>query len=97
MKQEVFSAFLHFDIEFYDTRKTGELLSRLNSDVATIKWAASGNMSVMVRSVLLMLGSFMILFQISWKLTLILIGVIPFYTLLTVIFGKINKNLAKTY
>ena len=97
MKKEIFSSFLYFDIEFYDTRKTGELLSRINSDVATIKWAASGNMSILIRSVLMCIGSFVLLFIICWELTLILISVIPIYTLLTIIFAGINKKLAKKY
>ena len=96
-KQDIFSSFIHFDIEFYDTRKTGELLSRINSDVATIKWAASGNMSVLIRDVLICIFSFILLFYINWKLTLILLSIVPLYIIVTILFGNINKNLAKKY
>lgn len=41
--------------------------------------------------------TFIMLFTSNWKLTLILISIVPWYTILTVIFGKTNKKLAQNY
>jgi len=97
MRQDVFSSFCLNDISFFDSRKTGELMSRLGSDISTIRWASSGNASILLRNILLLLGSFVLLFKISWKLTLVLLSIVPIYTILTILFGKLNKKLAKRY
>ena len=54
-------------------------------------------MSVLIRSVLMCIGSFILLFYINWKLTLILLSTVPLYIIVTIVFGSINKNLAKKY
>lgn len=97
MREDVFTSFCLNDITFYDSRKTGELMSRLNSDVATIKWASAGNASMLLRNILLLIGSFCLLFKISWKLTLVLLSIVPIYIILTILFGAMNKKLAKKY
>ena len=54
-------------------------------------------MSVLIRSTLMCIGSFILLFYINYKLTLILLSTVPLYILVTILFGKINKDLAKKY
>jgi len=97
MREDVFSSLCFNDISFYDSRKTGELMSRLGSDIPTIKWASSVNAFILFRNILLLIGSFVLLFKISWKLTLVLLSIVPIYTILTILFGKLNKRLAKRY
>lgn len=97
MKKELFRALLENDISFYDNKKTGELLSRLGSDIATIKWAASGNFSVFVRNIVVCIGSFVLLFTISWKLTLYVVLVIPLFAGFTIFYSFYAKRYSKLY
>jgi ABC-type multidrug transport system fused ATPase/permease subunit len=53
------------DISFYDDRKTGDLVSRLNSDIQVIQDSLSTNISMFVRSVLFIVACLIILIIIS--------------------------------
>lgn len=58
LKNETFARFISFDIEFFENKKTGELLSRLGSDIATIRSATSSDISVLLKSLVIALGKF---------------------------------------
>ena len=57
------------DISFYDDRKTGDLVSRLNSDIQVIQDSLSTNISMFVRSLLFIVAVLIILIIISPVLT----------------------------
>jgi len=46
------------DMSFFDTRRTGELLSRLNSDVMVVQDGLSSNVSMVARGVVVVLEAF---------------------------------------
>ena len=71
LKNEIFEKFVNHDMEFFHKKKTGELLSRLDSDVATIRWSLAGNVSVMIRSVVLNCGCMLIMLYMNWTMALI--------------------------
>lgn len=97
MKTSLFRSLINNDVSFYDNKKTGELLSRLGSDIATVKWAASNNFSMAVRNIVVCFGSFILLFTISRELTLYIALVIPMFAGFSMFFGRYNKKLSKTY
>lgn len=97
MKKDLFSALINHDVTFFDGKKTGELLSRIGSDIATVKWAASGNFSMFIRNTVVCIGSFFLLFAISWKLTLYMVLVIPFFAAFSVFYGRYVKKFSKLY
>jgi ATP-binding cassette, subfamily B (MDR/TAP), member 9 len=97
MKNEVFSKIVNNDIEFFDCKKTGELISRLDSDIATVKWSASGNFSELLRNLIACIGSFALLFSLSWKLTLITLGIVPVFAGAAVVYSRYSTKLKKIY
>ena len=46
----LFAAIVRQDIEFFDQNKTGEITSRLSSDVTTVGEAISINLNIFLRS-----------------------------------------------
>ena len=57
------------DIGFYDEHKTGDLVSRLNSDIQVIQDSLSTNISMFIRSFVFIIVTLVILFVISPVLT----------------------------
>ena len=47
---------LTLDAAFFDTHRVGELTSRLNGDVATIRGAVGSSLSMFLRGIVTMLG-----------------------------------------
>jgi ABC-type multidrug transport system fused ATPase/permease subunit len=77
IRSHLFEKMARLDISFFDTNSTGELVSRLTSDTAAIQSCLSVNVSIGLRSLAQVVFSIIILFLTSWKLTLILVGVVP--------------------
>lgn len=97
MKKHLFNSLITHDISFFDGKKTGELLSRLGSDIATVKWAASGNFSMFIRNIIVTLGCFFILFTISWTLTLYVALIIPLFAGFSAIYSRYSKKYSRLY
>jgi len=97
MRKELFGKLLEKDIEYFDKVKSGDLLSRLTSDVTTVYSASSDNISMLLRNFLQFLGSLIFLWVISWKLTLFIIVLTPIITFVIFFLIKLMKRLQKEY
>jgi ABC-type multidrug transport system fused ATPase/permease subunit len=66
------------DREFFDSTNTGELMSRLSSDVVEIRTAVKHTISMGIKSVSTLVGGVVTMFMISPKLTM-LVGALNEY------------------
>lgn len=86
---------LNLPISFFDSRKVGEILSRLG-DAAKIRSAISGStISVLLDSLMVIAGG-VILFLQNKTLFMITLLAIPFYTAIVWGFSKPYKNINRT-
>ena len=97
LKKKIFSSLITNDIEFFDKKKTGELLNRLDSDVESIKYSASASFNYIIKTILQILTSCVIMFTISWKLSLIVLAVIPIYLITGIVYTNYLGDFAKKY
>lgn len=66
IRYDLFHAIVRKDIGFFDVNKTGDLLSRMASDVQVIQMALSINITMLLRSVSIMIVTLFIIGFISW-------------------------------
>lgn len=97
LKNECFEKFISYDIDFFDKRKTGELLSRLGSDIATLRMAIGANVSQFFRSLFLCISCFVIMFILSWRLALIISALVPIFMVFTTVFSQYLKQMTKKF
>lgn len=97
LRSELFTSFLKKDVEFYDANKSGELMSRITSDTTIVQNAASDSLSVLVRNVIQFIGSFVILWVITYELTLIMFGIVPPLVITIALFIVRFKKYSKEY
>jgi len=95
IKKAVYDHVLYQSPEFFEVTKSGEILSRLNSDTTLIQTLVGTSVSMAIRNTLLLLGGLVMMFITSIKLsvlifTLLLLTVIP-----TVILGRRVRRLSK--
>lgn len=95
IRKQLFSSILSQDVGFFETQKTGDLMSRLSSDTEILQSAITSNISVVARYSLQVLGGLVFMLLISPKLTLLLALVIPVVVLGGMIWGKRLKKLAR--
>jgi ABC-type multidrug transport system fused ATPase/permease subunit len=83
-------------LRFYDTAKTGTLMSTITSDVATIQsFASSSTLSIVVDiiTIIFMVG---LMFWLNWDFTLIALAVTPFLLMAVMHFKKAVKEVTRT-
>jgi ATP-binding cassette subfamily B protein len=86
VRQAVFTRVLGLDVGYFETTRTGEIISRLNSDTALLQVVVGSTLAVALRTGLLVAGGITMLAVTSPKLTgLVLLGtplvVVPLWLL----------------
>ena len=76
---------------FFDTMRVGEIISRINDAVKIRAFINDVSISLVV-NIFIVLFSFALMFIYSWKLALIMLIVIPLYTVVYYITNKLNKK-----
>lgn len=64
-------------IKYFDTRTHGEVLSRVTNDVDTVSQTLNQSLSQMITSVTTIIGVLVMMFSISWTMTLIALLILP--------------------
>ena len=83
------------DIPFFDETRTGDILSRMTSDITVVQNGLSTNISMLIRSLVTIIASLLTMGYISWRLTLVtLAGIFPIL-LVGAIFGKYLSKISK--
>ncbi|QIZ05027.1 ABC transporter ATP-binding protein [Limosilactobacillus reuteri] len=99
-------------IKYYDTHNNGDIMSRMVNDMDNIAGTLQQSLIQIITSLLMLVGVFILMLTISWKLTIIALVTIPL-SILVVAFvastsqrlfgrqqaalGKINDQVEETY
>ena len=95
LRSTVFMNIIWLPLTFFDNRRTGELMSRITSDVSTLTDMFSFTLAELLRQFLtLVLGTFVIFF-LAPKLTGFMLLTFPVLVLLALFFGKYIRKLSK--
>lgn len=79
-------------LAYFDSRSYGDLLSRVTNDVDTISQNLNQSISSLFSSITLLIGVFVMMFSISWQMTLIAIVSIPLsFGALLIVVSKSQK------
>ncbi len=81
---------------FYETTRTGEVLSRLTTDTTLVQTVFGAGMSIAVRSAVMLAGAFLMLFVTSPKLTTLLFLLIPVVVFPVMVYGKRVRRLSRS-
>jgi ABC-type multidrug transport system fused ATPase/permease subunit len=97
LRRQLYKKILDQDIAFFDANRTGDLMSRLSSDCTTLQNTVSVNVSMALRNLAQVLGGFGFMFYTSWKLSALMLLMIPPIALSTVFFGKKIRKLSHDF
>lgn len=95
MRTQIFGHLQKLSFSFYDNQKVGQLMSRITNDLFEISELLHHGPEDIVISIIKIIGSFVILVQIDWKLTLLAFIVIPFMMVYASIFNRKMKRAFK--
>ncbi len=92
MRRDLFAKYEKLPFSYFDSHKTGDLLSRLTTDLFDVSELAHHGPENVFLAILMFVGSFIILSRIDLTLTLIMFSVVPFIILFTVLSRKRMRN-----
>ncbi len=81
LRTEVFAHIARLSASFFDTAKSGELISRLTADTTQIKSAVGSSISTALRNFMLFVGASAMMVVTSPRLSLFVLGAIPIIVL----------------
>jgi ATP-binding cassette, subfamily B, bacterial len=95
LRRDVFAHLLSLSSSFFDSARSGELVSRLTADTTQIKSAAGASVSIALRNLLLFFGATAMMVFTSPKLSGFVLLAIPLIVLPLVAFGRWVRRLSR--
>jgi ATP-binding cassette subfamily B protein len=95
IRKAVFDHLMSLSPSWFETTKTGEVLSRLTTDTEIVQTVIGSSASVALRNLLLFLGGSVLLVITSVHLTLIIALVVPAVVLPLIFFGRKVRQLSR--
>ncbi|NGX17255.1 ABC transporter transmembrane domain-containing protein [Wenzhouxiangella sp. XN24] len=95
VREAVFRHILRLSQSFYETTRTGEVLSRLTTDTTILQSVVGSSASVALRNVLLLAGGLVMLAITSPKLTGLIVVLVPVMLLPLILFGRRVRMLSR--
>ena len=96
LRRDVFGHLVALSPAFFDTARSGELVSRLTADTTQIKSAVGSSVSIALRNFVLFVGAASMMVVTSPRLSGFVLAAIPLIVLPLVAFGRWVRRLSRT-
>ncbi len=97
LRRKLFDHLIGLSVRFFETRRTGEITSRLTSDIATIQTAVSTVAVQLVSQSVSLLGGMVVLFVINARLTVVMLAVLPAVIIASAVFGRRLRRISTAF
>ena len=95
VRKTVYSHVVRLSPGYYETARTGEVLSRLTADTTVLQTVVGTSMSIALRNTLLLVGGLVMLLVTSPKLTGLVLLVTPLVVVPILVFGRRVRRLSR--
>jgi len=96
LRRAVFDHILGLEPGFFETARTGEVISRLTADTTLLQQVIGFGLSMFVRNLLMMVGAAVMLFVVSWKLALMVLLGVPATLVPILLLGRRVRRLSRS-
>ncbi|WP_233341652.1 ABC transporter transmembrane domain-containing protein [Robiginitomaculum antarcticum] len=96
LRKAVYNHLTTLSTSFFERVHTGEVQSRLTTDTMLIETVIGSSISFALRTIVTSIGALVLMFFISWKLTLMVISIGPFLILIGIVFGRRVQRLSRS-
>ncbi|MBO1626694.1 ABC transporter ATP-binding protein [Bacillus arachidis] len=95
IRERLWKKVLVLPVAYYDQNKTGDTISRMTNDTGVVKTLISEHLSNLLTGGISIVGSLIVLFVLDWKMTVLLLTVIPLSVLILVPLGRKMYKISK--
>jgi|TARA_R100000005_G_scaffold91298_1_gene63477 ATP-binding cassette subfamily B protein len=94
IRNAVFDNIIHLDPGYFETNRSGEIMSRLTTDTTLLQTIIGSSLSMALRSGLTLLGGLVLMFITNIQLSLIITVAVPLVLLPILFFGRRVRRLS---
>jgi ATP-binding cassette subfamily B protein len=95
LREAIYRRVVRMDPLFYETTRVGEVLSRLTTDTTLVQAIAGVNLSIVLRSILSLVGALVLMGLTSAKLMGVILVLIPVVVAPLIVFGRRVRGLSR--
>jgi ATP-binding cassette, subfamily B, bacterial len=95
LRKKVFEKIIWLPLSFFDSRRVGEIMSRISSDISTLQDTFSFTLAEFLRQVFTLIIGTIVICTIAPKLSAFMLLTIPVIVVSALIFGKFIRKLSK--
>ena len=95
LRRTLYHHIQRLSLAYHDQKKTGDLISRVTSDIDAVQSFISSALLGMVVNVLTLTGMLAVMFYLNWRFTLIALSVAPFLFLVVYSFTRRIKQASR--
>ncbi len=95
LRMALYSHLQRMSLHFFTNTKTGELMSRLNNDVVGAQSAVNNTLISIVTNLITVAATLAVMLSIEWRLTLLGVGVLPFFIWAARRLGRRLRDIAR--
>ncbi|WP_078393508.1 ABC transporter ATP-binding protein [Shouchella patagoniensis] len=88
LRETAWKRIVHLPISFFDRHSSGEMMSRMTNDTLVIKDFMTIQLIPFISGTISIIGSVVILFVLDWKITLMMLAVVPASLLIMMPLGR---------
>jgi len=77
LRNVIFAKLEHLSFSYHDSAQTGKLMTRMTSDVELVQMFVGRGSLMIVSALILLAGTVVVMLNMNWKLTLVLLVIIP--------------------
>ncbi|MCJ7531378.1 MAG: ABC transporter ATP-binding protein/permease [Anaerolineales bacterium] len=77
LRNVIFAKLEHLSFSYHDSAQTGKLMTRMTSDVELVQMFVGRGSLMIVSALILLAGTVVVMLNMNWKLTLVLLAIIP--------------------
>jgi ATP-binding cassette subfamily B multidrug efflux pump len=92
-RNDLFAKIQRLSFSYHDRNQTGQLMIRATDDVEKVRLFIGQGLLLAVGALILLVGTLIILFTTNFRLTLIVLPILPLALILFLIFGAISQPL----
>ncbi len=95
LRNALYAHLQRLPLRFFTATRTGEIQSRLANDVGGVQAVVTDTASSITSNVAITISTIIAMLLLSWQLTLLSLGITPFFMYLTYRVGKVRREVSK--
>jgi ATP-binding cassette subfamily B protein len=94
LRNALYAHLQRMPLRFFTATRTGEIQSRLSNDVGGVQAVVTDTAASITANVAVAASTMIAMFLLSWQLTLLSLGMLPFFLYLTYRVGKVRREVS---